>query len=466
MSFMAGQLRRLAVALLCCCVPACKSAPAAEANGQLPPVESGARDGAAVTSASKPARIPLGRWRLVDPKELRNVVLWLSHVLVRHSEVLPRAMSFSQGEWDAAPAPPQRSREEALALANTVAAEARARPDGFAELVERYSEDPSTRPYGGSLGGIIASQFGQWSSVLDALSSATSDGITPVVETEYGFHVFKRSPPPEPVTLTGAHIVIGYSEASWLQNQKCKEISQRSREQAWEMAIEVLRRLKDEPFEHLVEQYSEHCDARVGGDLGTWSNREPTHLPMEVQVLQGLSVGEVAAPMDSKVGVQIIKRMPNRKRGQYAMDPIYLGFDPSAADQHASSRLSVQRDATSVARELARDPSTLVRGQQLSAARRSAGSARIRASHAHPHRMGLGVCDRPAHRSGDVASAEAHPLRVARTCGARPRVPRCLYAGSRLRRAPSSRSGAGAGGRAGGRQPRRRPSGRRVSSPA
>jgi parvulin-like peptidyl-prolyl isomerase len=315
---------------------------------------------AATTAVAHPLpTIPYGRWRLVDRTELRRVKLWLSHILIRHSDSLPRAISFSFGEWDAAPPPPARRRKEALALATQIAAEAEAQPGEFAELAKRYSEDPSTRDYGGSLGGISASQLEPWRGVLDAIAAAGSSGVTQVVETDFGFHVLKQNPPPARVTVSGAHIVIGYEGARWLQIQKCKDIPRRSRDEARAIADEVFRRVQNEPesFESLVKQFSEHCDAVQAGDLGSWSTHEPSYIPMEVEVLQGLAVGEVAAPKDSALGFQIIKRTPNRKRKQYAVDAIYLGFDPEAPETQAASRASVQREARALAKELAADPS-------------------------------------------------------------------------------------------------------------
>jgi hypothetical protein len=240
-----------------------------------------------------------------------------------------------------------------------VAAEAEAQPDSFSELVKEYSDDTSTREYGGSLGGISASQLEPWRGVLDAVAAAGSNGITGVVETDFGFHILKRNPPPPRVTVTGAHIVIGYEEARGLQMQKCKDIPRRSRDEALAIAREVFRRARNEPhgYEGLVKQYSEHCDAVQAGDLGSWSTHEPSYIPIEVQVLQGLAMGEVAAPLDSRLGFQIIKRTPNRKRKQYAVDAVYFGFDPAAPDAEKTSRLSVAREAAALAKELATDPS-------------------------------------------------------------------------------------------------------------
>jgi hypothetical protein len=316
-------------------------------------------EAATATAVHELPAVPFGRWRLADPRDLRHVVLWLSHVLIRHSESLPRAVSFSIGDWDAAPAPPARSRDEALAIALQIAAKAEAQPGEFTKLAQRHSDDASTREYGGSLGGIIASQLSAWPAVLDVIAAARPSGVTGVVETDFGFHVFKRNPEPDRGTVTGAHIVIGYEEARWLQSQKCKEIPRRSRDEALAIASDVFRRVLNEPqsFESLVKQYSESCDALQGGDLGSWYSHEPTYIPMEVQVLQGLAVGEVAAPLDSKLGFQIIKRTPNRKRKQYAVDAIYLGFDPARPEVERWSRASVHREATTLAQELALDPS-------------------------------------------------------------------------------------------------------------
>lgn len=311
------------------------------------------------TAASAPLTAPYGRWRLADRTELRRVKLWLSHILIRHSNSSPRAISFSFGDWDAAPLPPARRRQEALALATQIAAEAEAHPDEFTQLVERYSEDPSTRERGGSLGGISASQLELWRGVLDAVAAAGTSGVTRVVETDFGFHVFKRNPPPVLATVSGAHIVIGYDEARWLQLQKCREIPKRSRDEALAIARDVFRRVRSEPesFDRLARQHSEHCDALQGGDLGSWSTHEPSYIPVEVEVLQNLAVGEVAAPIDSNLGFQIIKRTPNRKRKEYAVDAIYLGFDPSAPETDVTSRSSVAREAAALAKELAADPS-------------------------------------------------------------------------------------------------------------
>lgn len=362
--------RWLAGVLLCSCAVASESRVVtgehlqSDAGVRLDVSEAAASQATGAGSATRAVAhelptIPFGRWRLADRTELRRVKLWLSHILIRHSDSSPRAISFSFGEWDAAPAPPARRREEALALAAQIAAEAEAQPDGFAELAKRYSEDPSTRAYGGSLGGISASQLEPWRGVLDAVAAAGPSGVTRVVETDFGFHILKRNPPPARATVSGAHIVIGYADARWLQIQKCKDIPRRSRDEALAIADDVFRRVQDEPesFERLVKQYSEHCDALQAGDLGTWSTHEPSYIPMEVQVLQSLAVGEVAAPLDSTLGFQIIKRTPNRKRKQYAVDAIYLGFDPEAPDAEKMSRSSVRREATALARELAIDPS-------------------------------------------------------------------------------------------------------------
>src|SRR5690606_19189652 len=132
------------------------------------------------------------------------------------------------------------------------------------------------------------------------IAAAGPSGVTRVVETEFGFHIFKQNPPPARATVTGAHIVIGYEEARWLQIQKCKDIPRRSRDEAIALAGAVFRRVQADPesFERLVTQYSEHCDALQAGDLGSWFTHEPSYIPREVQVLQGLALGEIAAPMD------------------------------------------------------------------------------------------------------------------------------------------------------------------------
>jgi len=340
----------------------------------LPPKSTGlepnATDGAiAQPRAEKPAAekrftphstYPAGAWRS-HAGELERIVLWPSHLLIRYDGVkISDSVSFSMADFRAVPPPATRTRAEALALAIDLARRAREQPQRFADLVREHSEDLVGRESGGSLGGIPASQLSPWPEVLDALSQLKPGEISDPVETWYGFHVLKRRAPPAADTVSGRRIVITHSDAGF--SRVLSGIAPtRSRAEAFALAQRVYSEAKANPerFSELVRQHSEHRDRQVGGDFGTWSNREPAPFPREIEVLDGLDVGEVAPPFDSLFGIQVVQRVENRQRLAYAIDGLRLYFDPKAPATAQSSRENVQALALRYNRELLETPSLL-----------------------------------------------------------------------------------------------------------
>ncbi|HEX4415888.1 MAG TPA: peptidylprolyl isomerase [Lacipirellulaceae bacterium] len=83
-----------------------------------------------------------------------------------------------------------RSEDEAKARIGEVEAAARAHPDQFDDLVEKYSDDPSKSNNHGRIAhaesGKMAKQFAAASNALK-----TPGEISPVVKTDFGFHVLK-----------------------------------------------------------------------------------------------------------------------------------------------------------------------------------------------------------------------------------------------------------------------------------
>ena len=83
-----------------------------------------------------------------------------------------------------------RNLNEAKARIGEVEAAARAHPEQFAALVEKYSDDPSKDKNGGIFENAgSAKMVAQFSAAAKALK--TPGEISPVVRTEYGFHVLK-----------------------------------------------------------------------------------------------------------------------------------------------------------------------------------------------------------------------------------------------------------------------------------
>lgn len=83
-----------------------------------------------------------------------------------------------------------RSKDEAKTLAAAVLARAKAGED-FADLARKHSDDPSAKTRGGDLGAFSRDMMVKPFS--DAAFSLKPGEVSDVVETEFGFHVIRRS---------------------------------------------------------------------------------------------------------------------------------------------------------------------------------------------------------------------------------------------------------------------------------
>lgn len=342
------------------------SAPAASAGPSSP----GAAPVVATTAPIPRALAtpyPPGRWRLAKPQALTRSMLWVSHILIRHSQVAAGAISFNTTFWQRAPAPPARPREEAFTLAQQIAAEVAAQPERFAEIARRRSEDDATRERGGSLGGTDASRFYPWPEVLDALAALAPGECSRVVETEFGFHVLQRRVPPRKEQLSGRRIIIGYDDAPWLHELLARwHIPKRTRAEAEARARHVYDQARAAPasFAALVSTYSDHQDAARDGDFGAWSTREPTPFPIEVEVLGELAIGQIAPPLDTGFGYQIIQRTPPEPRETFAMEIIQWRADPRLAANDPGSVTTTLGGLAQLLQELRAEPERFAELQQ------------------------------------------------------------------------------------------------------
>jgi hypothetical protein len=319
----------------------------------------------AVDAVREGSRVPKGRWRLAPPEELDHTLLWLSHVLIRHAEVDETQIAFTLTGWRSTEPLATRPRSEARLLAQRIAQTARERGH-FAELARRYSEDPSTRERGGSLGGVAAGHLSAWPQVIDALEKLQPGEVSDAVETPFGYHVLYRRPPVPLLTVSGAHIVIAHADAPWIALAARGEVPARSRAEALALARRLFEQARARPdqFAQLVEAWSEHRDAARSGDFGTWSTHEISGLPREIETLAQLQVGEVAEPIDTLFGYQVIQRTPNRVRDRYAMQKIQLRFDPERADGAPGSKSQVYAQARDIAARLRSEPASFAKLQQ------------------------------------------------------------------------------------------------------
>lgn len=321
--------------------------------------ENGARPKPSVTAvaggaASRPAAI--GRWRLAPPGELEHVVLWVSHILIRYNGISSQSVPFGVPGWRAEGPPPARSREEALQLARTVLARAHRDLDAFGELAREYSDDSPTRDWGGSLGGVAAAELGPWPAILDELSRLKAGEISGVIETDLGFEILRRRRVPDPVSVAGRRIVIGYDGTP--RARLGAEDPERSRDEALREAQDLLARAKaGEPFPRLVEKYSEDPDREQDGDIGLWSNREPTPYGRQIEVLVGLGEGGVSDPIDTAEGIEIVQRTDAHPRASYAASSIKIWFDDGLPEGNEHSRAHAMARARAIARVIKADPS-------------------------------------------------------------------------------------------------------------
>lgn len=89
---------------------------------------------------------------------------------------------------------PPKGTTRSKAEAKTRAAEARAKALGgtdFSAVVAEYTEDPGSKERQGSLGTITRAKVVK--PFADAAFALPVDGVSEVVETQYGFHVIKRN---------------------------------------------------------------------------------------------------------------------------------------------------------------------------------------------------------------------------------------------------------------------------------
>lgn len=298
------------------------------------------------------AAYPPGRWRFASPAELSNVVIGTSDILIRYAGA-DRLVPGSVAPWRLEPSP-SRSRRDALVLAQKVATELAKDPSQFAQLARQYSEDTTTNSRGGAQGAGRATDFSREPEVLDALSVLAPGQVSGVIETSHGFQIVRRERLPPPAKVTGRHIVISHEDTQWF-SLVGEHPPTRSRAEALALATSIWQEAMAKPgdFAALVARYSEHPDRVDGGDMGTWSVREPTHYPRGVDALRELSMGAVHLPIESHLGFEIVQRTEDRARPTYSMEAIKLAFQPG----DETSRQDALQRANQVLGALAEAPS-------------------------------------------------------------------------------------------------------------
>jgi hypothetical protein len=295
--------------------------------------------------------------RLVPWAERDAVVLWVSHILISHSQA-QSDMVLRPAGWGPDD-PVKRSPSDAASLAERIGSEARAHPDRFEALAREHSDDGVTRTSGGSLGGIRATQLPD--EFLDALTVLHPGEVSDVVTTSQGFHILLLRAPPPRETVAGLRIVLRYVGVPFVEGKP----PTRSHEEARTLAQQLIQRAKaGMSFADLVDQYSEHRDRILHGELGSWSTTAPAYNAREIETLRSIEVGAIAEPMDSVFGYQVLERVEVPPPRPYAMAAIRIKYSPAVPPEDPHSRPSVERDTRGLARRFHEAPMEFVRSHE------------------------------------------------------------------------------------------------------
>lgn len=195
---------------------------------------------------------------------------------------------------------PKRSREEAQAIAEHVAQEAKRGPEHFAELVQQYSDaDDVIR--GGDLGALTpydgyAADF----SVFTRMSRLDTGEVSEVLESPGGFEVVQRTAAETRELRAASVITLLYAGAQ--SNDAAP--STRAKAKAEKTAGALLRELRASP-RLFGERRTEYCELyRCEEPVRFRRGRELSALDVTVGQLR---VGELAS-VDSPIGLLIVRR--------------------------------------------------------------------------------------------------------------------------------------------------------------
>jgi parvulin-like peptidyl-prolyl isomerase len=331
-------------------------APACEQTRVTASALAAASASAAAATADAAREDHPGDWRFIPSDDLARSPLWVSHILVAHRESSDE-VPFVMRNWKYVHSA-NRTREQALETARGLAQQLAHSSERFTDVAKANSDDRTNRQAGGFLGGVAAIEFTHWPDVLDALLRTDVGKPSGVVETRFGFHILMRHPPPPEEMLSARRIVIGHEGAGFLRAVARGHYTTRSLEQALDIAGTVVRRARESgaQFERLIDEFSEHLDAKHGGDFGVWSSLEPSPRARQLAVLSKLKIGEISEPIQTFEGVEVLQRTAATERPRYAMDSIFRTFDPEAAAEDPSSRANVFAQLTKLGRELQANP--------------------------------------------------------------------------------------------------------------
>lgn len=189
-----------------------------------------------------------------------------------------------------------RTRDEALALAQELAARARSDPGSFTTLARRHSEGPAA-PRGGYLGVFGPGQLPPL--FIQTVRKLALGGVSAPVTSRFGVHIFRRLPLPK--MLAASHILISYSGVPRVK-------ATRTKQQAQQLAHELAQKAQQAPsgFADLARRHSDCPSAPRGGKLGSFARGRM--VPAFDKALEQLQVGQISAVVETQFGFHVIRR--------------------------------------------------------------------------------------------------------------------------------------------------------------
>lgn len=214
-----------------------------------------------------------------------------------------------------------RTNDAAAKLAEELAGKLRAAPDTIDAVVKEHSEDPGSQsgePY-------VVRDNGQFVPEFTKMALRLKVKEVGIVQTNYGYHVMMRVPPPPPDPLESSeilrrashgedvfvqHILIGWKDTPMARrgrvNDKAKD---RTKEQADELVTKALARVKKgEDMAKLMAELSEDPGSAQNGRAYPVSESANLVPPFK-NLSMRLALGEVGV-VKTDFGLHIIKRVP------------------------------------------------------------------------------------------------------------------------------------------------------------
>ncbi len=228
------------------------------------------------------------------------------HVMRRNKAVPPQELSAQHiliAYKGAVHAKPEvtRTKEEAKALAEKAATEAKADTAKFTEIAEKYTDDKRfIKMPNWITGREMPKAFDE------AVTGVKIGEVAGPVETEFGYHVFLRTEVVKPPVFSGAHILIAYKGAL----RAASDVT-RTKEEALELAKVVLGKAQADPskFKDLATMYSNDPTVKMnGGDLGQWPKGRM--VPAFDQAIENMEIGKVGGPIETDYGYHVLLRKP------------------------------------------------------------------------------------------------------------------------------------------------------------